>query len=115
MNLNIIGYTLYLLITTFIIVKVGKICYRNGNIYVAQLIPEHEELCHITNQILLVGYYLLNIGYCAMTLISWEKILSLNQLIEAISVKSAIIICSISILHYINIFILTKYIQKLIN
>ena len=115
MNLNIIGYTIYLLITTFIIIKVGKICYKNGNVYVAQLIPEHEDLCHKTNQILLVGYYLLNIGYCAMTLISWEKILSLNQLIEVISVKSAIIICSISILHYINIFILTRYIQKLIN
>lgn len=115
MNLNIIGYTIYLLITTFIIVKVGKICYNNGNVYVAQLIPEHEDLCHKTNQILLVGYYLLNIGYCAMTLISWEKILSLNQLIEVISVKSAIIICSISILHYINIFIITKYLQRLIN
>lgn len=115
MNLNIIGYTIYLLITTFIIVKVGKICYKNGTIYVAQLIPNHEELCHKTNKILLIGYYLLNIGYCATTLISWEKISSINQLVEVISVKSAIIICSISILHYFNLFILTRYIQKLIN
>jgi hypothetical protein len=115
MNLNIIGYSIYLLITTFIIIKVGKICYQNGNIYVAELIPEHEDLCQKTNQILLVGYYLLNIGYCAMTLVSWDKILSINQLIEVIAVKSAIIICTISVLHYFNIFILTKYIQKLIQ
>ena len=115
MNLNIIGYTIYLLITIFIIVKVGRICYQNGNIYVAQLIPDHMDLCHKINQVLLLGYYLMNIGYCAMTLISWEQILSINQLIEVISVKSAVIICSISILHYFNIFILTKYIQKLIN
>ena len=115
MNLNIISYSIYLLITTFIIIKVGKICYQNGNIYVAELIPEHEDLGQKTNQILLAGYYLLNIGYCAMTLIYWDKILSFNQLIEVISVKSAIIICSISILHYLNIFILTKYIQKLIQ
>lgn len=115
MNLNIIGYLIYILITSYIIVIVGKICYKNGNIYVAQLLPDHEDLCHKTNQILLVGYYLLNLGYCSMTLISWEKILSINQLIEVIAIKSAIIICSISILHYINIYILTKYIQKLIN
>ncbi len=115
MNLNIIGYAIYILITTLININVVKICYKNGNVYVAQLIPEHEELCHKTNQILLIGYYLLNIGYCVMTLISREKILSINQLIEIISLKSAIIICSISILHYINIFILTKYIQKIIN
>jgi hypothetical protein len=115
MNLNIIGYIIYLAITTFIIVKVGKICYQNGNIYVAQLIPDHMDLCQKTNHILLVAYYLLNIGYCAMTLISWEKILSVDQLVEVIALKSAIIICSISVLHYLNIFILTKYIQKLIN
>jgi len=114
MNLNIIGYAIYLLITTIIIVKVGKVCYRNGNIYVAQLIPEHLDLCHKTNQILLVGYYLLNLGYCAMTLISWEQLRSFPQLIEVISVKSATIISTIALMHYLNIFILTKYIQKLI-
>ena len=114
MNLNIIGYVIYLLITTFIIINVGKICYQNGNIYVAQLIPEHEDLCQKTNQVLLIGYYLLNLGYCAMTLISWDKIISYPQLVEVISIKTATIICIIAILHYFNIFILTKYIQKLI-
>lgn len=112
MNLNIIGYSIYLLITTFIIIKVGKICYKNGNVYVAQLIPEHENLCLKINQILLVGYYLLNLGYCAMTLISWETIYNINQLVEVIAYKSAIIICTIAIMHYINIIILTKYIKK---
>jgi hypothetical protein len=114
MNLNIIGYTIYILITTIIIIKVGKICYQNGNIFVSELIPNHEDLCHKINQLLLIGYYLLNLGYCAMTLISWEKIHSFNQLIEVIAFKSAIIICTIAAMHYINIIILTKYIKKLI-
>ena len=114
MNLNIIGYVIYLLITTFIIINVGKICYRNGNIYVAQLIPKHEDLCQKTNQVLLIGYYLLNLGYCGMTIISWDKIISYSQLVEVISIKTATIICIIAILHYFNIYIITKYIQKLI-
>ncbi len=114
MNLNIIGYATYLVLTTIIIIKVGKVCYQNGNIYVAQLLPEHLDLCHKTNQILLVGYYLLNLGYCAMTLISWEQLYSFQQLIEVIAVKSATIIGTIALMHYFNIFILTKYIQKLI-
>lgn len=114
MNLNILGYVIYLLITIFIIVKVGRICYQNGNIYVAQLIPDHMDLCHKINQVLLLGYYLMNIGYCAMTLISWEKIITFNQLIEVIAFKSAVIIGTIAFMHYGNIFVLTKYIQKLI-
>lgn len=115
MNLNIIGYFIYLAITIFIILKVGKICYKNGNIYVAALIPNHADICQKINQVLLLAYYLLNIGYCAMTLISWQKILSFNQVIETIGIKTATIIFIISILHYLNIFILTKYIQKLIK
>ncbi|MFN3754571.1 hypothetical protein [Flavobacterium sp.] len=114
MNLNIIGYAIYLSITIVIIVKVGRICYQNGNIYVAQLIPDHIELCHKINQVLLLGYYLLNIGYCAMTLISWEKIVTFDQLIEVIALKSAIIIGTIALMHYINLYVLTKYIQKII-
>jgi hypothetical protein len=115
MNLNIVGYIIYLAITSIIIVRVGRICYQNGNIFVSQLIPDHEDLCQKINQILLIAYYLLNLGYCAMTLVSWDKILSTHQLIEVIAFKSATIIFTIGILHYINIFVLTKYIQKLIN
>lgn len=115
MNLNLTAYTLFLAIVIFIIVVVGKICYRNGNIYVLALLPGHEDLCIRINKLLLMGYYLLNIGYAAMTLISWQTIVSVPQLVELIAYKSAIIISMLSILHYTNIFLLTKYVQKLIQ
>jgi len=114
MNLNLIAYLIYFLITILIIVKVGKICYNNGNIYVSQLIPNHEDLCLKINQLLLVGYYLLNIGYCAMTIISWENIETLAELTEVITSKLALIIITIAILHYINVILLTNYIKKII-
>ncbi|SHJ02936.1 hypothetical protein [Flavobacterium terrae] len=114
-NYNILGYIIFLSIITFIIVVVGKICYRNGNIYVSELIPEHAELCHQINKTLLVGYYLVNIGYSSMTLIYWKDILTIQQLIETISVKTSIIAFILCFLHYSNIYILTNYIQKLIK
>ena len=83
MNHNIIGYLIYLTITILIIVRVGKICYKNGNVYVSELIPNHTDLCHKINQVLLLGYYLLNIGYCSMTLISWEKYFQQANLLKS--------------------------------
>ncbi|QLC67373.1 hypothetical protein LPB248_14010 [Flavobacterium sp. LPB0248] len=115
MNFNIIGYFVYLSITIFIILKVGKICYKNGNIFVLELIPNHADLCQKINQVLLLAYYLLNIGYCAMTLISWQKIISSSQLVEILCIKTAVIIFIISILHYLNILVITKYAKKIIN
>ena len=112
MNLNILAYCIYLLLTGIIILKVGQICYQKGNQFVAQLLPNHQNLCIRVNQMLLLGYYLLNLGYCAMTLISWKTIYSLPQLIEIIALKSSIIILTIAIMHYLNIFLIIKYIKK---
>lgn len=115
MNYNIIGYLIFIVIICLIIVFVGKICYRNGNIFVAELIPDHLDVCKQINKTLLVAYYLINIGYCAMTLIGWEEIKNSLQLIEVLSVKVATIICILSILHYLNILLLTTNIHKLIK
>lgn len=115
MNYNLIGYGIFILTIVFIIVVVGKICYRNGNIFVASLIPDHLELCQQINKTLLVGYYLVNIGYAAMTLAGWDKISSLAHLVEVIAFKTAIIVGILSVLHYLNTFILTTSIQKLIK
>jgi hypothetical protein len=114
MNLNIIGYIIYLSITALIILKVGKICYTNGNIFVAQLIPNHEDLCLKINQVLLIAYYLSNLGYCAITLVQWNIITTQTQLFETIAIKTSIILFLIGIMHYINILIITKQVKKLI-
>lgn len=114
-NHNIIGYAIFLAVIIYIIVVVGKICYTNGNIFVAELIPNHADLCKQINKLLLVGYYLVNIGYSAMTLISWKNISTIEQLTEVLSAKIASIAFILSFLHYLNIFILTNYIQKLIK
>lgn len=114
-NYNIIAYSIFLAIIIYIILVVGKICYRNGNIYVDRLIPDHSELCQQINKVLLVGYYLVNIGYAATTLITWKQIFTIEQLIEILSVKIATIAFILSFLHYSNIYILTNYVQKLIK
>lgn len=115
MDYNILGYGIFITVIVFIIVVVGKICYRNGNTFVAELIPNHLDLCQQINKSLLVSYYLVNIGYCAMTLVGWETITSSQQLIEVMAVKVATIVCILSILHYLNIYLLTNTIHKLIK
>lgn len=115
MNYNLLGYGIFILIIVIIIKVVGKICYTNGNIFVAALIPGQVDLCRQINYILLVAYYLVNIGYAATTFVSWELIGSLSQLIEVIAFRVSLIIVILSVLHYINILLLTISVQKLIK
>ncbi|WP_177732344.1 hypothetical protein [Flavobacterium inviolabile] len=115
MNYNIPAYLFFLAIMIFIIVRIGKICYQNGNIFVATLLPNHKELCQQINKVLLTGYYLINIGYCAMTLLNWEKITSLEMLFESVALKTSAIIFTLAALHYINIFAIKNYVQAIIQ
>ena len=114
-NLNLIGYGIFIGLMVFIILVVGKICYRNGNAFVAELIPGHIELCQQINKALLIGYYLINIGYCAVNLSFWQPIGSTPMLVEVIAMKMAGIIIILSGLHYLNIYVLVKQIHKLIK
>lgn len=115
MNLNLIAYALFLAITIYIIVVVGQLCYRNGNIYVLSLVPGHEDLCTRINKILLTGYYLVNLGYTATTLANWEDINTLTGFAEILANRTGFIIILLAMLHYTNLFIITRYINKLIH
>lgn len=112
MSLNLIAYSIYLLITLVIIIKVGSMCYHNGNIFIANLIPNDTEYGLRINNLLLTGYYLLNIGYAVITLSNWSTISSLTQMLEIISYHTAIIICVLATLHYFNLFWITKFIKN---
>ncbi len=113
MNFNLLTYSIYLLITALIIIKVGFICYKNGNIFVTNLIPNDKEFCTRINKMLLVGYYLINIGYVVISLSDWKKINSFLQMVESISKHTAIIISILALLHYFNLFWITKFIKKI--
>jgi hypothetical protein len=115
METNLVAYCAFLSFILPVIVVVGNICYRNGNIFVEELLHGHRELCLTINRLLLAGYYLIVIGYVFTTLINWESVQSLTHLVEQVALKASGIIGILSILHYLNIIILTKYARKLIH
>ena len=103
MNYNILGYSIYLIFTFTVIVKVGLICYHHGKVYSLQIFNGDIELTERTNNILLLCYYLFNLGYCLITIYTWQKTENWQQCIEAVCKKAGFILISIGTLHLINI------------
>ena len=119
MNYNVLSYCIYLLITIYVIVVVGNVLYENGKPFLLNVFHGNYSIAHSANNILLAGYYLVNIGYCIMTLKIWQEINSINKLIEILSMKVGMIIFLLGIMHLFNITILLitekKYQNKLNN
>lgn len=103
MNYNIVSYGIYSLITIFIIYKVGRICHNNGRVFILQLFAGDSSQTDTTNNILLMAYYLFNIGYAVMQFSSWVTVHNMAELIASFATKSGILIIILAITHYFNI------------
>lgn len=102
---NIISYLLFLSISSYITIDVGRRCYNAGKYYLDYLIHD-ANLCLTINRILLGCYYLINLGYIAISLSNWDKVNSLEQVLTVTAIRIGYITLILCFLHYMNIFTL---------
>ena len=103
MNYNIISYIIYLPIISFIMIYIGWLFYSHGEIFLQNLF-NNESLAKNINNLLLMGYYLVNLGYAIITISYWETIDSFPEMLNMLSNHLGIIIIGLALLHYNNVF-----------
>ncbi len=111
MNYNVLAYIIYLVVMIFIIVYVGRLFYRNGRVFILALFKGHELQTDQLNQILLLAYYLFNIGYAFMKLRYWEKVADVEMLISSLGSNIGLLTLILAITHYFNMA-LVYYLSK---
>ncbi|SHN29461.1 hypothetical protein [Chitinophaga sp. CF418] len=104
--MNTLAYIIYLFITYLITVRVGFIFYRNGRIFILDLLKNDVSLTDAINRILLVGYYLVNLGYAALMISTWDTILSWTELLSSITVMTGKIVLTLATMHYFNMLVI---------
>ena len=104
--MNILAYIVYLLLTYIITFKVGLIFYRNGKIYILQLFRGNEHLTHSINRVLLVGYYLLNLGYAALMISTWKTVHSIEQVLVTVLSMTGKIMLTLAVIHFLNMAVI---------
>lgn len=114
MTYNTLSYIIYAPIAIYITVIVGWRCYKNGLVYVESIFKD-EKVSESINKILLVGYYLTNIGYAIMMIQRWEKVENTIDMINVLSENLASIVMILAILHYLNIITLSMWRQVAIS
>ena len=115
-NYNFISYLIYLPITFYITVIVGWVLYKKGIVFLNDAFNSNLELASILNRFLLLGYYLLNLGYAAVSIHIFSEINSITQLIEELSKRIGMLIIGLALIHYFNMYTFShfnKQIQKL--
>ncbi|MET0462539.1 MAG: hypothetical protein ABW007_05280 [Chitinophagaceae bacterium] len=110
--MNTIAYLLYLAVTYCITVHVGLVFFRNGRVYILDLLKGEERIANSINRMLLLGYYLLNLGYAALMIRSWPTMHSWLEIFVSIGIMTGRIMLILSVIHYANMAIILYYSNK---
>ena len=105
MNYIIITYSFYLFITIALTIWVARTLFKNGKVFLIDIFHGNKELADSVNNLLLVGFYLINIGYAVYTLQVTHNIANVQQVIESLSLKIGLIILILGAMHFFNLYI----------
>lgn len=112
MNYSVITYSLYLPITILLTIWVARTLFKNGLVFLHEIFQNDNALANSVNNLLLVGFYLINIGYAVYTLKIFDTIDTPQAVIEILSKKIGWIILVLGAMHFFNLFILFNLRKK---
>lgn len=101
-------YAAYLALTVPITLWVGSTLRRNGRVFLLDVFDGDEELATAVNHLLVVGFYLVNLGYVSVALKVGAEVSTAQQAIEALSMKVGTVVLVLGVLHLANVYVLNK-------
>ncbi|MEV7416382.1 hypothetical protein [Streptomyces sp. NPDC089919] len=108
MDLTVWAYVIYLLVSIGLTVWVARTLSRNGRIFIADVLHGDEKLADAVNHLLVVGFYLVNLGFVSLYLRGAEDIEDPAGLFEALSRKLGVVLLVLGVMHLGNVWVLNK-------
>ena len=102
-------YVLYLGISIALTVWVARTLSKNGRVFLVNSFESDERLADSVNHLLVVGFYLINMGYVTLALKLGVKPLSTQEAIEFLSTKVGLVLLVLGAMHFFNVFVIAKW------
>lgn len=106
------AYAFYLLITFAITIWVARTLSRNGKVFLVQCFGHDEELANSTNHLLVVGFYLVNIGFITLTLSLGAEPATPADAIRFLSSKVGLAVIVLGAMHFFNMSAIARFGRK---
>ena len=106
-------YLLYIGISLAMTFWVGRTLNKNGHVFLMENYADNIALAKAINSMLLVGFYMINIGFISYTLkITGANPVNYAQVLEFLSVKVGFIAIVLGTMHFALMFALQQYSQS---
>jgi hypothetical protein len=112
MNMVETAYALYLLITIALTIWVARTLSTNGIVFLIECFGQNAQLAKSTNHLLVVGFYLVNIGFITLTLSLGAEPTTIPEAIRFLSSKVGLAVLVLGAMHFFNMGAISAFGRK---
>ena len=106
------AYIAYLLISISVTIWVARALSRNGRVFLIDTFLHNEPLADAVNNLLVVGFYLINVGYVALALRYGARPTDPAETIGTMSTKVGLVLFVLGGMHFFNLYVFSKMRRK---
>ncbi len=102
------SYCSYLAVSLAVTIWVARTLHRSGRVFLIDAFHGNVPLADSVNQLLVVGFYLINTGYIALALKTTDPLSDFRGAIELESGKIGVVLLILGGMHFFNMLVLTQ-------
>src|SRR5215469_14213780 len=107
-NFTVSMYLAYLAISVMLTIWVARTLHKNGRIFLVDSFLGNEGLADSVNHLLVVGFYLVNVGFVSLALKYGEKAVDAQSALEILSTKVGLVLLVLGAMHFFNLYVFSK-------
>ena len=102
-------YVTYLILVALITVFVARTLSKNGAVFLIDGFGGNESLARSINHLLVVGFYLVNLGFAMLQLETHKNIETLDQALAFLSGKIGFVMMILGVVHFFNLIAINMF------
>src|SRR5579863_5545821 len=101
----LITYAVYLAVSLAATIWVARTLERNGRLFMVEAFQGNAEMADSVNRLLVVGFYLINIGYVTLALHTYVTLNTARSAVELVCDKIGAVLLVLGVMHLLNVYI----------
>lgn len=101
------AYGLYLAISIGMTIWVARALSSNGEVFLIRCFGQDQELAASTNRLLVIGFYLVNLGFISYRLTGWQ--VDTISLIPEVGSRVGISLLVLGLMHFFNMVMIARF------
>ena len=104
----IVTYLAYLAISLALTVWVARTLHKNGRVFLVESFCGNAALADSVNHLLVVGFYLVNIGFVSLALRYGAHATDTETSLEILSSKIGLVLVVLGVMHFLNLYVFAR-------